>query len=239
MNNKIVYIDMDGVLCDFMTPFNENRHNLEYPQSEIGFFKNLKPIEGAIYAVNKLKQYYNVYILTRPSIHNLHCYTEKAEWIKTYLGFDMLEKTIISPDKSLLIGDYLIDDTDNANQKEFCGKWLHFNSDSFKDWQSILDYLIYENNVYIGEQIINFISEKYNIESYYTEYYKSFNQLKIVFNYNFYVLYDLLNKTLLLIDYDEKETNLTYKFNNYLEQLVIKLTKLKQNKKLTSFIKEK
>jgi 5'-nucleotidase len=48
----------------------------------------------------------------------------------------------MSPDKSLLIGNYLIDDQDNANQREFKGKWIHFGSNEFKSWDSVLNYFI-------------------------------------------------------------------------------------------------
>jgi putative heme-binding domain-containing protein len=45
--------------------------------------------EGAIEGVKTLQTKYDVWILTRPSIKNTNCYTEKAEWIKKYLGEDV------------------------------------------------------------------------------------------------------------------------------------------------------
>lgn len=51
MNRKIVYIDMDGVLCNFSKAFNQKRIEFPeqlYPQSEYGFFLNLEPIKDAI-----------------------------------------------------------------------------------------------------------------------------------------------------------------------------------------------
>jgi 5'(3')-deoxyribonucleotidase len=113
-----------------------------YPQSKWGFFLDLEPIEGAIDAIDILKKDYDVWILTRPSMRNINSYTEKAYWVNKYLGYDMLEKTIYSPDKSLLIGDYLIDDQNNAKQEEFKGKWLHYGSDKFKNWNDIISYFI-------------------------------------------------------------------------------------------------
>ncbi len=88
---KKVYVDMDDTLCDFISPFKKGEVSLKYPQSKIGFFLDLEPLEGAIEGMKTLQTKYTVYILTRPSIKNTHCYTEKAEWIKRYLGEEMLE----------------------------------------------------------------------------------------------------------------------------------------------------
>lgn len=145
MKKPRLYIDMDGVLCNFFKAALEAlRENPEqkYPQAQWGFFLKLEEIPGAIEAVNKLQEKYDVWILTRPSFHNVNCFTEKAQWIWDHLGFDMLQKTIMSGDKSLLKGDYLIDDTNTAGQSDFEGEWLHFGSEKFPDWDAVLDYLI-------------------------------------------------------------------------------------------------
>jgi 5'-nucleotidase len=139
------FVDMDGVLCDFFGAFSDVRRkdpNFKYPQSRIGFFKNLEPMPDAIESFNKLKEHYDVWILTRPSFKNISCFNEKAEWVLEHLGFDVLEKTIMCGDKSLLKGDILIDDDDKAGQPDFEGEWIEFASDKFPDWTSVIDYLI-------------------------------------------------------------------------------------------------
>lgn len=145
MKKPRLYIDMDGVLCNFFKAALEAlRKNPEqkYPQSQWGFFLKLEEIPGAIDAVNKLKEKYDVWILTRPSFHNVNCFTEKAQWIWDHLGFDMVKKTIMAGDKSLLKGDYLIDDTNTAGQSDFEGEWIHFGSEKFKSWNDVLEYLM-------------------------------------------------------------------------------------------------
>ncbi len=139
---KIVYVDMDDTICDFITPFKTGELKLKYPQSKIGFFLDLEPIEGAIEGVKTLQTKYDVWILTRPSIKNTHCYTEKAEWIKKYLGEDMLNKMILCPDKSLVKGDFLIDDDNRHGQTEFEGEHLHFSKSNFPDWSTVINYLM-------------------------------------------------------------------------------------------------
>ena len=134
---------MDDTLCDFIGPFKSGEYKLKYPQSKVGFFLDLKPLEGAIEGMKTLQTKYSVYILTRPSIKNTNCYTEKAEWVKKYLGEEMLEKMIICPDKSLVKGDYLIDDDNRHGQIEFEGEHIHFGKDErFKNWAQVVDYLM-------------------------------------------------------------------------------------------------
>lgn len=134
---------MDGTLCDFIGPFKSEEYKLKYPQSKVGFFLDLKPLEGAIEGMKTLQTKYSVYILTRPSIKNTNCYTEKAEWVKKYLGEEMLEKMIICPDKSLVKGDYLIDDDNRHGQIEFEGEHIHFRKDKrFNNWTQVVNYLM-------------------------------------------------------------------------------------------------
>ena len=46
-------------------------------------------------------------------------------------------------DKSLLKGDFLIDDTLEYGQTEFEGELLHFGSgNKFPDWKTVVDYLM-------------------------------------------------------------------------------------------------
>lgn len=136
---------MDGVLCNFYKAAKQaltDNPSQKYPQSQWGFFLKLEEIEGAIEGFRKLQEKYDVWILTRPSFRNVNCYTEKAQWVWDHLGLDVLEKTIMSPDKSLLKGDYLIDDQGNAGQENFEGEWIHFKTEKFPDWKSVVDYLM-------------------------------------------------------------------------------------------------
>lgn len=145
MIKKRLFIDLDGVLCDFMGPFRESRRinpEFKYPQSKIGYFRGLKPMKDAIESFNELKKHFDVWILTRPSFNNIHCFTEKAEWVLEYLGYDVLEKLIISGDKSLVKGDYLIDDHGGNGQSEFEGEWIHFGQTPFENWEKVTKYMI-------------------------------------------------------------------------------------------------
>ena len=136
---------MDDTICnysDLMGEYKIKYPDVEFPQSKFGFFSRLKPIEGALDAILKLEQNYEVYILTRPSIKNIHSYSEKAEWVERYLGEHYLEKLILCPNKSLVKGDFLIDDYDMNGQRQFEGEFIHFKTEKFPDWEFVLKYLI-------------------------------------------------------------------------------------------------
>ena len=143
----IVYIDMDDVLCNFAEAFNQAlalNPAIRFPQSQYGFFTALAPKEGAIEAVSALlaSDRYDPYILTAPSVKNPLCYTEKRVWVGDHLGTEMVERLIICRNKSLLKGDYLIDDNVSGRRQEaFEGQLLHFGSAEYPDWRAVRDYL--------------------------------------------------------------------------------------------------
>ncbi len=143
---KIIYIDMDDVLCDFTSSHSAalaRNPKIKYPQSQYGFFRSLKPIKGGIEAVKYLmsKEIFDVYILTAPSVKNPLCYIEKRLWIEDYFGFDMVYRLIISPNKGLNKGDYLIDDNDRGRgQENFEGKLLQFGSKEYESWNEVIGY---------------------------------------------------------------------------------------------------
>lgn len=148
---KRLYIDMDGVLCDYKSSFQKKLDkypNQPYPQSQFGFFLNLKPIDGAIESVKILENHFDVWILTRPSVHNLSCYTEKAQWVRNNLGIEIQAKTIFCTDKSLLKGHFLVDDQVEHGQTEFEGFHILFGGKDFSTWKNVVEYLL-NNKVYI------------------------------------------------------------------------------------------
>jgi 5'(3')-deoxyribonucleotidase len=144
---EIVYIDMDGVICDFEGAHNKatkrNPKNM-FPQAEYGFFLGLEPLKDAVKAIKWLmaSERYDVYILTAPSVFNPMCYLEKRVYIEKLFGMELVNKLIISPNKGLSKGDYLIDDhTEGRGQDQFEGELIHFGSDEFPNWHEVLIYL--------------------------------------------------------------------------------------------------
>lgn len=125
-----ICIDMDDVLCNFSKAYATSKlenPDVKWQHSLPNFFENLEPIEGGIEMYHWLNNYFTVYILTAPSVHNPLNYTEKRNWAEKHLGFDSLYSLILSPDKGMIRGDYLIDDNiDGKGQESFKGQLIHF-----------------------------------------------------------------------------------------------------------------
>ena len=144
--NSIIYVDMDNVLCDYAEhhAFKKwQQPTIKWPQSIPGFYQSIPVKAGATKGFNYLWDLpeTEVYILTAPSILNPHCYMEKRIWVEKYLGMRAVHNLIISPNKSLLKGEWLIDDMAcGKGQDEFEGEFLHFGSTEYPDWASIVEY---------------------------------------------------------------------------------------------------
>ena len=51
------------------------------------------------------------------------------------------KRLILSHQKDLLKGDYLIDDRHTHGANTFEGEWIQFGTDPFRDWEAVLKYL--------------------------------------------------------------------------------------------------
>ena len=183
----IVLVDMDGVIADFderiyalmaerhpaiampawsdrpyplslgVAP--EHRRTLNGLMHEVGFFRSLRPIEGAVSALLAMAAApeADVYLCTAPLKHSVHCAKEKAEWVTDHLGVDWIDRLVLTRDKTLVRGDYLIDDAPVARGDAVQPNWTHVYFDhpynrpgapgadadaprirSWADWRSLL-----------------------------------------------------------------------------------------------------
>jgi len=141
----IIYIDMDDVICDFKGTYaimRELNPSLKFPQSSIKFWTSLKPVEGAIKAVNTLRGLHDVFILSAPSIRNPASYSGKRIWVENHLGRDFIDRLILCNYKGLLKGDYLIDDNiKGKGQENFEGTQIVFGNKLFPTWKEVLKVL--------------------------------------------------------------------------------------------------
>lgn len=128
MNKPILYVDMDNVIVDF---FSHPRYFVpkdSYNDEAIykkGFFRELKPLPYSLQVVKALheREDLDVYILTHGLAGSSYCYQEKVDWIKEHLP-EMTDRLIITCDKALNKGDFLIDDDIKWN--DFEGKFIEF-----------------------------------------------------------------------------------------------------------------
>ncbi len=145
---KKVYVDMDGVLADFSGGVSglDEKTRLEFDKrhDEVpNIFLNLKPMNGAIEAFEKLAGVFDVYILSTASWNNPTAWSDKLVWVKRHLGDRAHKRLILTHHKNLNLGDFLIDDRiTNNGAGGFTGELIHFGSPRFPDWKSVLAYLL-------------------------------------------------------------------------------------------------
>jgi 5'(3')-deoxyribonucleotidase len=153
MTKKLVYIDMDGVLADFDSKKESLPTHLieKYNSADKipGFYRDLKPMPGAIEAFKKLSEIYNVYIASTASWNNPSSWIDKRLWVQEYLGELGFKKLILTHNKGLLKAENeageatLIDDNTWNGVEDFEGNHLHFGTDpNIMNWDDVLKYLI-------------------------------------------------------------------------------------------------
>ncbi len=147
---KIVFVDMDGVLVDFGSGLAQVSPEVlsEYEDHEDdipGVFSLMKPMEGAVDAFTKISENYDTYILSTAPWRNPTAWQDKIKWVHRHLGIDegspAYKRLILSHHKNLPHGDFLIDDRTAHGVPEFVGEHIHFGTDDFPDWDSVLVHL--------------------------------------------------------------------------------------------------
>ena len=75
-----------------------------------GLFGKMDPMPGAIEAVHKLAEVYDVFILSTAPWKNPSAWSDKVTWVTKYFDDVFHKRMIITHRKDLVEGDYLIDD---------------------------------------------------------------------------------------------------------------------------------
>ena len=138
---------MDGVLVNFQTGIdnlepkirNKFKDNIDEAPN---IFSLMSPINGAIESFQTISEKYDTYILSTAPWNNPSAWSDKVKWVQKYLKTNAYKRLILSHNKNLNYGDYLIDDRTANGAKDFKGKHIHFGSKDFPDWDSILDFLM-------------------------------------------------------------------------------------------------
>jgi 5'(3')-deoxyribonucleotidase len=144
-----IYLDMDGVIVDF----ERECERLGLPPKQLklvpGIYRDMKPIEGAIFAINSLldigehKDLFEIFFLTKIPSENPYSAAEKLLWVNKYLP-RVGERVIITPDKGCVgtSRDILVDDHPEwANAHNFPGKIIHFGNHT-KDWDETIALIL-------------------------------------------------------------------------------------------------
>lgn len=144
---KILYVDMDNVLVDFPSGIarlpSATVTEFEGRLDEVpGIFSLMDPMPNAIASFDTLAQHYDTYILSTAPWGNPSAWIDKVLWVQKYLGKAAYKRPILSHHKNLNNGHYLIDDRTKNGVDRFHGEHIHFGTERFPDWHSVVSYLI-------------------------------------------------------------------------------------------------
>jgi len=131
----------------------------------------VKPKPGAIMVTEILSKYYDLYIVTACTYpQNI---VEKFKWIENYFPHISTDNIITAKNKSLIKGDYMIDDYQNNLITSICDTKLLFNMphnfnytiefDSMtrvSNWEEVL-WFFAEENVELSEEVIEITTNGY------------------------------------------------------------------------------
>jgi len=169
MKKKIVYVDMDNTIVDFKSGIEKlSKEDQEKFKDNFDdhpeIFTLMEPIDGAIEALKELNNHFDLYILSTAPWDNPNAWKHKREWIEKYFGKGkeniFYKKVILSHHKNLNRGDILIDDRPNNGAENFKGEWIHFATEDFPNWDSIIKKLISDvNSSKLNNEIIKYLQK--------------------------------------------------------------------------------
>jgi len=143
---KTLYVDMDNVLVDFPSGIAQLDVSITQQYADRldevpGIFSLMAPMPGAIEAFNELADLFDTYILSTAPWENPSAWSDKLLWVKNHIGRNGYKRLILSHHKNLNDGHFLIDDRTNNGADRFAGEHIHFGTERFSDWTTVLMYL--------------------------------------------------------------------------------------------------
>jgi 5'(3')-deoxyribonucleotidase len=143
---KTLYIDMDNVLVDFSSGMDACDPALlkqyeGHPDEIPGIFGLMQPMPGAVEAYRELSEIFDTYIASTAPWNNVQAWTEKRIWVEAYLGEPAQKRLILTHHKNLLRGEFIIDDRTRRGVDRFGGEHVHFGTERFPNWATVLEYL--------------------------------------------------------------------------------------------------
>lgn len=137
---------MDGVLVNFPSAFpNLNQETLDAYEGRLdevpNIFSMMDPMEHAIESFHLLAEQFDTYILSTAPWRNPSAWTDKLNWVQKHLGKCAHKRLILSHNKHLNKGDFLVDDRPNNGAEKFAGEWIQFGASGYENWHKVRDHL--------------------------------------------------------------------------------------------------
>ena len=151
MELKITYpVDLDGTVADIDSGLADhlpewkssifNRTESEYTgvleelarkvMTSEGFFRTLPLLPYAKENIEDLMKRGTVIFVSSPIKNAPYCISEKISWIEEHFGFPLARSAVFCKDKTMIVGDYLIDDRPQTGRNKPLWKQL-FPSQSY------------------------------------------------------------------------------------------------------------
>ena len=111
-----------------------------------GFFFDLEPIGKAVEATRELvSEGWEVFLCTSPWPSSPSSYSDKQEWVAEHMPFIDLRNLIMTQDKSMVVGDVLIDDKPmEINRLRYNPVWTHVVFDTPYNWDHNTGFRVYD-----------------------------------------------------------------------------------------------
>lgn len=150
---EVVWIDMDGVVADFVPKAKEAAAKMGISFEDFakqkkyrdisGFYLDLPLIDGAKEAIEELQNSdkYDLYFLSAPSWGNVSCFSDKRIWIEQHFP-SFRKKMSLSFQKGHHLGHYLIDDRTKYGAGNFIGEHIQFGNEIYPNWDSVLKKML-------------------------------------------------------------------------------------------------
>ena len=137
---------MDGVLVDFQSGIDRLAPDLRKKYAANldeapGIFGLMSPKPDAIESFVELTSLFDTYVLSTAPWENDTAWIDKLNWVKRHLGQHAHKRLILSHNKHLNKGDYLVDDRLANGADRFSGEHIHFASERYPDWKAVMQYL--------------------------------------------------------------------------------------------------
>ena len=141
MAKKIVYVDMDNTIVDFKSGIkrlskSDTKEYKDRYDDHPYIFTLMDPIKDSIESIKKLNKQYDLYVLSTAPWDNPNAWKQKRDWIGKYFGDKkkdvFYKKVILTHNKNLNKGDYLIDDRPHNGAEHFEGEWIKFGSKKYR-----------------------------------------------------------------------------------------------------------